>query len=147
MSRSVASLALLASVLVLYAGCAQPSAADADTDPLVGTHWRAVSVAGANVLPGLVQSLRFGADGQVSGIGGCHAFTGPYEVVGDRLTIGAIEVTKGGCDPVLKEQEDRFVAALEETRRYELGGARELVLHPSNGGLPSSLTPYEELTE
>lgn len=147
MSRSVALIALLLSSLVLYAGCAQPSAADPDPEPLVGTHWHAASIAGVQVQSGLVQSLRFEAGGQVTGIGGCHAFTGPYQLIGDQLTIGALAVKKRECDPKLQKQEERFVAALEETRRYELLPAGGLVLHPANGGLPSSLTLHVVSTE
>ena len=65
---------------------------DAQATGLAGTAWR---VGGYNngkqavvgVINGTTLTLTFGADGRVSGSGGCNNFSGGYRLEGEKLTI------------------------------------------------------------
>jgi len=57
--------------------------------------------------------LVLGAEGRLSGHTSCNAMNGPYTLQGDKIQIGAIAITRMTCGPLLLEQEDRILTALE----------------------------------
>ena len=65
-------------------------------------------------------SLTFGEEGRLSGNASCNRIMATYTVDGDRLTIGPARATRMLCPPALMEQEQRFLAALEEVARAEI---------------------------
>ena len=65
-------------------------------------------------------SLTFGEEGRLSGNASCNRIMATYTVDGDRLTIGPAHATRMLCPPALMEQEQRFLAALEEVARAEI---------------------------
>lgn len=113
---------------------------------LAGTAW---TVGGYNngrqavvsVETGTTLTLQFGADGRVSGMGGCNAFTGAYTVDGDRLAIGPLAATRKACmqPPTVMAQEAAYLKALESTARFRREGDR-LDLHTADGARAASLS-------
>ena len=65
-------------------------------------------------------SLTFGKEGRLSGNASCNLIMASYTVDGDQLTIGPVGATRKLCPPALMEQEQRFLAALEDVVRAEI---------------------------
>jgi heat shock protein HslJ len=118
----------------------RPAAADsaaAQEPMLVGTTWRLIELEG-NPAPlgndGRVATLELTLDGKrVAGFAGCNRMAGTYELNGDSLTLGPLAMTRMACAKGM-ELEQRFTAALEQTRVYRLS-ARGLELVGQRGSL------------
>jgi heat shock protein HslJ len=114
--------ALAASPLLL-AACATPA------PPLeVYGLWR---IDQARIEPILDRSrarLDFGRDGTLTGHTSCNTLRAPYTLDGAQIKIGAIVTTRMACSPLLMEQEDRILSALEiaTTARVRPDGLLEL---------------------
>jgi len=126
---------------LLMAACATPGS-DRAVPPaeLVGTSWRAETIAGRPVQGGTISSLSFLADGRVAGSGGCNRFAGEIRSEDGRLQVGQLASTMMACPPGQMDQERRFLAALETTRRLARDGAF-LVLEGPAGSPPTRLAP------
>lgn len=75
-------------------------------DPLAGSEWG----------PGYPekQSVRFAADGEVFGTGGCNRFFGAYEASPEgTINIGPLASTKMACPDDVMQKEDAFLRMLE----------------------------------
>lgn len=103
-------------------------------DPLAGTKWRLVLLAGQDPIPGSTITLEF-KDGMLSGSAGCNSYAGGYKVEGDQLTTDAIAMTEMACvqDGVM-QQEAKFAEAFTNVKTYKLGG-EVLELIDSSGGI------------
>lgn len=60
-----------------------------------------------------------GAGPSATGFAGCNRLTGSYESTGDSLRFGAVATTRMHCEGAM-ELEQRYLAALEATRRYRV---------------------------
>jgi heat shock protein HslJ len=67
---------------------------------------------------GVVVTALFGADGSVSGSGGCNQYSGSYELNGDQISFGAIAATMMACDKGM-DTESAYFAALDKSERVE----------------------------
>jgi heat shock protein HslJ len=96
-------------------------------EPLAGTAWRAVELAGqavpAQPSPQREPHLAFGTDGRVSGADGCNRLTGPYAVTGEAVTFGNLAGTMMAC-PGTDEIARRFRAALKGTSHWRIEDGR-----------------------
>lgn len=72
--------------------------------------------------------LVLGRDGRLSGHTSCNAMSGSFTLQGDVLKVGPIATTRMACGPLLLEQEDRILTALEiaATARVRPDGLLEL---------------------
>lgn len=92
---------------------------DAQSQEIAGTAWTVTGYntgmnAVVSVLPDTHLSIRFSADGTMSGSAGCNDYTGSYSFSGQSLTIGETAATKKTCaqpEGVMK-QERIFLKAL-----------------------------------
>jgi heat shock protein HslJ len=116
------------------AGAGQPVA-------LVGPEWRLVSYQGA---PGQVSdvsaneiTIRFGADGSVSGSGGCNGYGGTYTVgPNEALTLSQVIATLRACaGENTMAWEGRYFAALQTVSAYKLDGAQVQLVFAGGTGL------------
>jgi heat shock protein HslJ len=97
--------------------------------PLADTEWTVVSYADgrgefASVLAGTDLTVAFGADGRVSGSGGCNGFAGTYAVTPPAIKIGPVAATRKFCaspDGVMA-QESAFFAALTTAASFTSDG-------------------------
>ena len=84
---------------------------------------------GGNSVEGLSEhlpSLRFGADGEVSGADGCNRIHGRYATEGSALSFSAMASTRMGCTQG-EALAQAFAAALSITLSYELQGGALLL--------------------
>ena len=67
---------------------------------------------------GATTTALFGADGSVSGSGGCNQYSGSYELNGDQISFGPIAATMMACDKGM-DTETAYFAALDKAERVE----------------------------
>jgi len=136
------SLAFTVALLVLVAvGCGKEkeeagkeAAAPAQGPMLASSVWILESLGGEPVPQDTGITLRFGADGTVSGQAGCNSFHGTFSQTGEQLTFSPLASTRRACAQEIMDRETRFLSALGETGRVEIEGGRTLVLEPAGEG-------------
>lgn len=89
--------------------------------------------------------LVLGRDGRLSGHTSCNAMNGSFTLQGDALKIGPIATTRMACGPLLLEQEDRILTALEiaATARVRPDGLLELRDADGRGVLRATRAPEQ----
>lgn len=118
----------------------------ATADELAGSSWIAVSFnngreAVVSVIEGSELTADFGADGVLSGTGGCNRFSGGYEASEATITVGALAATQMAClEPEgVTEQEQAYLAALQSAATFQRTNDR-LELRTSDGALAATFT-------
>jgi polar amino acid transport system substrate-binding protein len=92
--------------------------------PLAGTK-QATMIGGQPPAPGAPPlTAFFGADGTVTGSGGCNTYTGTYQQAGNRLTVQPLAATQKACDPAVMAQEEAFLAALQSSDTFSICGGQ-----------------------
>jgi heat shock protein HslJ len=109
----------------------QPSA-------LVG-EWQAIAInngkeAVVSVMNGTTVTAIFGADGKLTGNGGCNTYNGTYTLDGDKITIGPLATTRMACEQAVMDQETAYLNALAKASTYTLGKGT-LELRDADGAL------------
>ncbi len=87
---------------------------------LQGGEWVVDDIDGAGIIDSSRATLVFGVDGRISGRASCNTYGGQYTLTGETLTIDNAAVTMMACSPSLDAQEQRFLAALAATQRFEI---------------------------
>jgi putative lipoprotein len=108
---------------------------------LGGTSWTATGITDgkggvAGLIAGSKATLRFGADGTLSGSSGCNSYTGRYEVSGSQVKFpGAFASTRMMCaNPGVMAQEQNFLKALSASSTGHIDG-KKLELRDAGGAL------------
>jgi len=105
--------------------------------PFEGTEWVLTTFiqgeAASSTLSGTEITLRF-EGGEAAGSGGCNAYSGPYTLEQDVLTIVGVSITERGClEPAgIMEQEAEYVDILLNVIALELD-ASQLTLTTADG--------------
>lgn len=120
MKRMIGVLALL-----LVAGCGGKNGGEAavDGDPLAGTAWKLESIAKTAVLAEAPATAVF-SEGRIGGSAGCNEFFASYEVEGENLRVGPAGATKKMCPPPMMDQEQSYLAFLQEATTFSLADGR-----------------------
>ncbi len=114
----------------------QPAARPASVDGFANTSWKLVEASGGALQATAIESgitLVF-ANGQVSGHGGCNRYVGSYSTEGSRLIIGQVASTKMLCMGANGENENAFLAWLQQPLDRAIDTA-DLRLRGSKDGL------------
>ncbi|BFM41053.1 META domain-containing protein [Synechocystis sp. LKSZ1] len=75
-----------------------------------------------------------------SGSGGCNRLVGQFETSGERLLIKEpIASTMMACAEPLMQQEQQFIQALQQAKRYQINENRELIIYFGQGNSTASL--------
>lgn len=85
---------------------------------LAGTGWQLTALAGEAVSETV--TLMFGADGRLSGNGGCNSYSGPYSTTASTLAIGPLLSTRIACPD---SSENTYFAALQAATSYSADGS------------------------
>ncbi len=106
------------------------------TPELSDTNWKLVAYGPASDLitaaDGIETSIKFGADGQVSGNLGCNGFGGEYKQTGAQLTFGPMMSTMMACPEPQMSQESISLSILNGTVDFRLDGDK-LTIDGSGG--------------
>ena len=108
---------------------------------LIDTHWRATGYNnGRGALVSLIEgteiSLHFGPEGQLTGTAGCNQYSAPFEIQGERITIGPARGTRKFCaEPAeLMTQETAFLDALPKAVQIEMS-VEGMVMRMADGSM------------
>ena len=115
LSKEIWAVLLLATTTVAFA--------QTPADDPVG-RWLAESIRGGGVIDGLQTILEVGADGAISGTGGCNAMRGSATISGDTIVFGPIASTRKACSPAVMDQETRFFSALKDVQSWRTDPVR-----------------------
>ena len=108
---------------------------------MVGPVWRLVSYQGADGQVSDVSAneitIRFAADGTVSGSGGCNGYRGTYTAdAGGALTLSQVVATLRACVEENKTAwETRYFAALQTVSAFKLDADRVQLVFANGAGL------------
>ncbi|MEQ1688338.1 MAG: META domain-containing protein [Sphingopyxis sp.] len=95
---------------------------------LDGTHWRILSIEGAEPAPGRSPAeLHFTAN-RISGGVGCNRLSGAFTSDGVRLTVTQLVSTRMACESALMAQEARLIALLGQSLAMRFDGHGRLIL-------------------
>lgn len=127
-SRFILTILAVASLIAAYSVEAQQMKA-----PKLHSDWRVEDVSARGIPDGAQITLRFDADGRVSGGAGCNRYFATYAQDGKGLTIGPLGMTRMACVPALMEIEQRFAAALSQVGAAEFDDSGALILTDASG--------------
>jgi len=102
---------------------------------LVGPTWVVESLDGEDLVEGSRIALAFDAGDRVTGLASCNRFSASYTLDGEGLRIGPAATTERACAEPVMRQEERFLALLARTGRFDLTAAGALVLHAGGAAL------------
>ncbi|MDI4655848.1 META domain-containing protein [Xanthobacter autotrophicus] len=86
--------------------------------------WLAETIGSGGVLDRIQTTLVLGADGAVSGSGGCNRYSGKAKLSGAALLFGPLSDNRMACAPAVMAQEQKFLLALERTRAWRIDPLR-----------------------
>jgi heat shock protein HslJ len=114
-----------------------------ESTPLAGTTWQATSYnngkGGAqSIATGTEITAIFGADGTLSGSGGCNNYSTAYQVITNTIKISpAIATTRMMCPEPVMQQETAYLTALPTAAVYRIE-SNKLELRDAKGALVAS---------
>ncbi|MFA5539247.1 MAG: META domain-containing protein [Gemmobacter sp.] len=105
------------------AGCA------GDPATLLAGEWRLTGL-GGDPMPeeGAAATLRFTAEGRVSGRAACNWFAGGYDLTGEGLRLSPMGATMMACAGPAMDLDQRIFAAFETVDRFDIGTDGALLL-------------------
>jgi heat shock protein HslJ/uncharacterized lipoprotein YbaY len=95
--------------------------------------WTVSSIDGEAVPAGAEGTLRFDANGIVSGKAFCNGFSGPYTLTGEGLAFANLASTMMACSEPSSSLESRMHTVLKSVARFEIAPDGSLVLHTNDG--------------
>jgi heat shock protein HslJ len=102
-------------------------------NPLANTNWRLLAMQGPGDVPSDVSiTAYFGADGSLSGSGGCNSYTTSYVANGDVITIHAPVGTGAVCGDPMDSFEQSYLGLLPQAANFEIQGGQLIIFN--NGG-------------
>ena len=120
-------------VVVAFAGRTLNGCGGDPATLLQGAEWVVEDLRGAGAVDGSRATLRFTADGRISGRAWCNSYTAAYALTGEGLTISKAASTMMACEPALMRQERRLLDLLAQVRRFTIDADGALVLHAASG--------------
>ena len=122
-------------IVVQMIGASQPVSLPAE---MLDRDWNLTSLQSASSdiqdISGSKITIRFSADGKVSGSGGCNGFGGAYSAgTNSGLTISNIISTLIACEEPIHTLEQAYFSALQSVSSYALDGTTRLQLSFGNG--------------
>lgn len=119
----------IVAAVTLLAGCG----AEASADALTNSEWELDELNGRDVLDDVSVTMFLGADGELSGSGGCNRYVGTWETEDNyQITLEASGTTMMACDEPIAGQEQAFLDALAAAVRFDLERDK-LELYDSEG--------------
>lgn len=121
------ALPLVLILVIVLAACSSGGATS-----LAGPTWTVTSLTGVGVDPTVTITAVFGADGKITGSGGCNNYTAAYTVDGSSITIESPAAAQMACAELVNQQESEYFYLLEGNGTYEIRGDK-LTLKDSSG--------------
>lgn len=109
------------------------AAAGPSPDALYGRQWLLEDIEGAGVIDNLNSPIRFNPIGTASGHAGCNRFSGGIVLGPGTIDVGPLATTRRACAEAVMDQEQRFLDALAQSERWQLGDDGLLRLTAADG--------------
>lgn len=90
--------------------------------------WLAEDINGGGVIDRLQTTLELGADGKVTGMGGCNRYMGSATVTDNAISFQPMASTRKACSPAVMDQENKFHAALTTVTSWRIEQTKLLLL-------------------
>ncbi|MCW8832830.1 MAG: META domain-containing protein [Colwellia sp.] len=103
-------------------------------NPLLGT-WQVEAIQGEKVLASIPAHFIFSDNQSVSGSASCNNFTTRYALVNNHITISPTAITRKMCSPVIMTQENNFLTALANIKRYRFEKGTLYLLDKNNSAV------------
>lgn len=87
---------------------------------IYGPTWITEQIDGLKVTTSQRATIKFENDGHVTGTTGCNRFSGMAKINGQNITFGQFATTRRACIPELMEQEQKFLEAIENIKKYSI---------------------------
>jgi heat shock protein HslJ len=87
-----------------------------------------------STMAGTDLTANFGADGNLTGNGGCNTYSATYKIDGDKISIGPAAATRKACEQAIMDQETQYLAAFSTAATYRIDGSK-LELRTADGAL------------
>lgn len=138
--RAQRLLCVFAGCLILLA-CAGSEPTPAALQALIGPEWIAREIDGSAVMDQPQSTLLFERPDRVVGDTACNRYFGPWTVTGARIDIGPLGSSRRACAPEVMDQEQRFLAALEDAATWTINADDCLYLGDDSGAVLIRLCP------
>ena len=92
-------------------------------DRLTGAVWLAEDIRGGGVIDNAQSTIKIDAAGKVTGSGACNRLFGTARIAGGTVAFGSMGTTRMACPPAVMNQEQKFLAALADTRTFRFQDA------------------------
>lgn len=129
----MAAALALSTLLWATTTAARSGAGEAD---MLGTAWLAEDISGRGVVDGARSTMEFVNPGQVGGVAGCNRYFGPLVLDGGTIAFGNLAATRMMCAEPVMVQEQRFLKALAQAKRLDLGHEGQTLLIYADGAEP-----------
>ncbi len=110
------------------------SAAIVDIEELTEQGWMVAKLNGSALLATAGASMKFDADGRVSGNASCNSYTGSFKVNAGKLLVAPLAMTRKACLPAVMQQEQAFIQVLQTATNMTLDPSGVLTLSNEEGG-------------
>jgi heat shock protein HslJ len=129
--KKALTLIITATTLLCLAACS--GILPGSGDPLEGTSWELVTLAGGGLIPGTEITLNF-EKGEVHGSAGCNTYGGGYRLDGNKITMTDLYNTEMACmDPEgVMDQETEYLEMLRDALSFQVEGS-QLSIEASSG--------------
>ena len=117
-------LAFTLTAALLLTGCASTTSPSLPLDTPYNVEW----IGERPLIDRSHLTITLGADGRAHGDAGCNRWFAGYQSEGEQLSFSQAGATRMMCAPALMEQEQRFLQALGQVKRWEMGENGELRL-------------------
>ncbi len=85
--------------------------------------WRVLSIATATAFDSAKTRFDVAENGRVNSTVGCNMIFGTPEIDGERISFGAMAMTRRACIGPLADLETKYLAALNGVQAYRIEGA------------------------
>ena len=125
--RLVASM--LCGLLLIITACAgdetrtmDPTQDQQEPAGLIGPVWQVEDIDNGGIIDSSHVTLQLSAEGRVNGYTGCNQYFGSVNMEAGSFQVDNTGSTRRACVPAIMQQEQQFLQALHDVRRYEMDG-------------------------
>ena len=91
-------------------------------EDLLNIEWQIEDIDGGGIIDRSMVTMQIVEEGRVSGSTGCNQYFGNLTLDASAFRVEGAGSTRKACVPAIMHQEQRFLSALQDVRRYAVDG-------------------------